>query len=259
LSADRDPRDATLQALLRRHSDETPSQDLDAAIRAAAHHAVKQPQARPSAAWRVWIPLAAAASIAAILIGEAPRAPRVDSEPATVTDAPAKLAAERAREQSPPDFPVLRAPTATSTDDVESRIESLAKREQVPTIAGAKPDMAGQRAAPLSRALNRSARADSVARIDAMPDVAGGPALADAPSAAPAPSATADSARTTAKLRQESPAPATPAEWIARIRALRSAGNDIEAARELARFREAQKDADLMLPDDLRAWAAARR
>ena len=71
--ADGDPIDPKLEALLREHSTDAPSSDIDAAILAAAHRAVQSaPQSAVNRAaeatrpWRWWMPLAAAATIGAI-------------------------------------------------------------------------------------------------------------------------------------------------------------------------------------------------
>jgi len=260
MSADDDARDPTLRALVRRHSNETPPVRLDAAIRAAARDAVQKPPVRRSAAWRVWIPLAAAASITAVLIGEAPRAPMVNDErAAAVTDMPEKRAADRAAAVSA--APEVAAGAGqrqrAQPDDVQPRLQSLAKSEQAPTATSAKPDIDERRPSSISRELN--AKTDSLSRTDPTSKAASATTEAGALPAAPAASAMGERARTGAPARQEASTPSTPADRIARIRALRASGNDAEAARELARFRETHKDADLLLPDDLRAWAAALR
>jgi hypothetical protein len=46
----------------------------------------------------------------------------------------------------------------------------------------------------------------------------------------------------------------SPAEWIAQIRRLRAEGNFESAAKELVAFRAAYRDAELLLPQELRDW-----
>jgi hypothetical protein len=48
-------------------------------------------------------------------------------------------------------------------------------------------------------------------------------------------------------------------DWIARLRALRNAGDADEALRELRRYRATFDDADAQLPPDLAEWARSRR
>lgn len=261
MSADGDARDATLQALVRRHSNETPSAVLDAEILAAAHEAVIHEPVRRSAAWRIWMPLAAAASIAAVLIGEAPRAPMVNSERAIVTDVPEKRDVDHTGQVSA----AAESASATQqppaqTNEAPSRLQALTKSERAPAAVPAKPPPGDdRRQLSISRDLDGQRRADAPANADATSSITSARKEAGASPAAPAPNAMGEPARTSAPARQAMALPATPADWIARIRALRSAGNDAEAARELARFREAYADADTRLPEDLRAWAAARR
>ena len=74
MTVDRDAFDPALDALLRAHSDETPPTEVDAAILSAAHRAVASAPRNAndgagSRPWRRWLPLAAAATIAAIAFG----------------------------------------------------------------------------------------------------------------------------------------------------------------------------------------------
>ena len=118
---------------------------------------------------------------------------------------------------------------------------------------------------------------------DASDSSAGGPATPPAPfptqeRGGPAPAAAsrerpaAETAPASKPQRQEAAAtagaasgvvvaPATrpAADWITRMRALRSEGKTHEAEQELARFRAAFSDADARLPADLRSWADSLR
>jgi hypothetical protein len=46
-------------------------------------------------------------------------------------------------------------------------------------------------------------------------------------------------------------------DWIALIRRLRDEGKTVEATRELAAFRAAHADHEMLLPADLRDWHPA--
>jgi hypothetical protein len=78
-------------------------------------------------------------------------------------------------------------------------------------------------------------------------------------SAAPAPAPQASAAAGALRESADGDARRTRADWIARIRALRDAGNVAEARAELTRFRAAFEDADARLPADLREWATSPR
>ena len=93
MSTDPD-RDPALAALWREHSTETPSPRVDAAILAAAHSAAasgsntgsRSPAAR---AWRWWVPLAAAALVAVVVVGvKPPSETMVDDAAPSATDMP---------------------------------------------------------------------------------------------------------------------------------------------------------------------------
>lgn len=216
MNADRDPIDPALAALLREHSAETPSAEVDAAILAAAHRAVGsvprvQDRAFARQAWRWWMPLAAAAVIGVVVIGVLPLAPTVvDDTSRVVTDAPA----------APPPVSEPRAAAAAPSPKV---------------ARGHEPSM-------------QDKRTEATAPASAMNKQSAVGALRDQSSAG--------------GLRKSQGGNAeqlTPDAWIARIRALRAEGQQAEAMRELARFRDAFPDADARLPADLRAWVDQRR
>jgi len=102
----------------------------------------------------------------------------------------------------------------------------------------APPPSSADAAVARQRAENESDRAQPDARAPAQP--------------APAPAAPASG-----RLLDESRAHRDPVEWIARLRALRAAGDNDTAARELKAFRATYDDADTRLPEDLRSWAAS--
>src|SRR5437016_5633180 len=123
MMSDHDPFDAKLDAMLRNHSTEMPSRELDHAILAAAHRAVqsaphgtKKP-AEATSPWRWWMPLAAAATIGAMTIGVFQLLPKEQPDVATttiVTDTPpARSQPEATSPTSPP------APASVEKDRVE--------------------------------------------------------------------------------------------------------------------------------------------
>src|SRR5881275_2393125 len=124
MNADRDHIDSALDALLRAHSTDMPSREVEGAILAAAHRAV---QSTPRSAeaprpWRRWMPLAAAATIAAITVGVLQLSPKSgDTTAAVVTDAP-QVASE--------------APPATArADRVEEAPAANVQAQRAPALA----------------------------------------------------------------------------------------------------------------------------
>ena len=70
MTPDREPLDPALGAMLRENLAETPPAHVDAAIMRAAHRAVvSAPRAHSRRPWRLWLPLAAAATVTAVVIG----------------------------------------------------------------------------------------------------------------------------------------------------------------------------------------------
>ena len=247
MNPEREPFDPTLDALLRKHSDEMPSSDIDAAILAAAHRAVQSaPRAAEKAAeatspWRWWMPLAAAATIGAITIGVFQLMPK-KPEPTTATvvsDTPSSAVAVPAPNIPPP-------PAASMNKDKAEapRAQAEAPRAKVHADRAAPaqaPKRNNERAAapepfPARErdALEQGASAGAVARQEA--PQAAAPALS--------------------KQMAADAQVASPEQWIARIRALLGDGKSEDAARELIAFRAAYPDADARLPAELHAWAA---
>ena len=256
--ADGDPIDPKLEALLREHSTDAPSSDIDAAILAAAHRAVQSaPQSAVNRAaeatrpWRWWMPLAAAATIGAIAIGVLQVTPKESDSTATVvSDTPPAI-------RSKPEQVQPTAPAASvGKDNVEAprpsseapHAPSEAPRAKVrvdrpPPSPAPAQKMEAERGASAEPFPSRER--DAVEQANA----AGAMARSEAPRA------------TAPALAKQSVAAAdaqatSPEQWIARIRALLADGKTQYAEQELIAFRAAYPDADARLPAELRAWAA---
>lgn len=196
--------------------DEAPREQTRATILAAAGRAV---EARPRAVDRVrrWrFPLAAAATvlIGAIAVLVATRTEREADQLAT---APAEAAAQPSADIYAPE------PPATAPEAMRSHSPSpLAERPQLapPVQKSEAPAVA---AAPAAGDAVASAEARSERRAAAGESVGTRAARESAPTASAA----------------NEP---EPAQWVERIVALRAAGRDDEADRELKRFRERHPD-----------------
>lgn len=214
--------DRRIDAAWRAASAEEPPAALDTAILAAAHREIGAgprpvstegtPRTR-----RVWLPLAAAATIGAIAFGllqlvppDQLGAPVADN--AVVTDVPS-TAAKRAQEAA--------APTAR---EAAPKVSALAERKDEPATAAM-----GSAAVPPAR----QAQLGKVAAEHA----SDGPAVA-----------------TQARVRDRAALPV--ADWIVLIRQLRDEGKNDEANKELAAFRAVHADHARLLPPDLRDWRA---
>jgi hypothetical protein len=262
MNADRDLRDPALDAAWRTHSSEMPPAHLDAAILAEAHRAVGSvPRATGGGAaatrpWRWWMPLAAAATIGAIAFGVLQLSPSErDATTAIVSDTPSSAETQRealaARKDAPPEPVPLRPREAPPSSGIAvpsapAQPKPAPPKTAPPTFAPSPSSVAAEpESKPAAEESKREER--PVARSDA--GATDQRVAAQRPAAAAAPVgkvAVADDARV----------PRDSAEWIARIRAQHAAGNLQEAARELTAFRAAYRDADMRLPEDLRAWAA---
>ena len=250
--ADGDPIDPKLGALLREHSTDAPSSDIDAAILAAAHRAVQSaPQSAVNRAaeatrpWRWWMPLAAAATIGAIAIGVLQVTPKESDSTATVvSDTPPAIRSKPQQVQ-----PTAPAASVGKDNGEAPRASREAPRAKVrvdrpaPSPAPAQK-MEAERAASAEPFPSRER--DAVEQANA----AGAMARSEAPRA------------TAPALAKQSVAAAdaqatSPEQWIARIRALLADGKTQYAEQELIAFRAAYPDADARLPAELRAWAAA--
>jgi hypothetical protein len=122
-----------------------------------------------------------------------------------------------------------------------------------PSLAAASPPADAQARADARARDEAQAREDTgiAAEVGGVTDRVEGP-NADLRTAERSQSAIAASAAADGRARSI-------AEWIARLRALRNAGDADEALRELRRYRAAFDDADARLPPDLAEWARSRR
>jgi hypothetical protein len=207
--------------------------------------------------------------------------PAAPEPPASAAARPPRAGASPPRPAAPPPTPKSQAPRedagaergvdAASTHRAQRAPEPFpARKEGAREATGAAPLAPGTMAEP----------ADVPAAVPPPPVTAAAPRPPNDPASGPtadrSQSATGlgDRAVTAGAARRSvageaplgksiagaEPAPARePDAWIARIRALHAAGNLEEAARELAAFRAAYRDADARLPESLRAWAATIR
>lgn len=231
--------------------DEAPREGTRASILATAARAV---EAKPRAVDRMrhWrFPLAAAATVLlstiAVLV-----ATRTEQEAAKLAAAPPEATAQpsadiyapeppAAAPAAPPPAPAQPAPSAQTPQaqppqaapraaDAANRLEAPAEKFEAPAVAAAP--------APPRAATDAVASSEARAERSATNGESAGPGAAR--ERAPATAATAEPA---------------PAQWIERIVALRAAGRDDEADRELKRFRERHPDFKLP-PAALRKQAA---
>ena len=269
MNADREPFDPTLDALLRKHSDEMPSSDIDAAILAAAHRAVQSaPRATDKAAeatspWRWWMPLAAAATIGAITIGVFQLMPK-EPEPTTtvVSDTPSSAVAVPAPNIPPPpaasmnkdkaEAPRAQAEAPRAKVRADRAVPAQAPKSNNERAAAPEPFPARERDAAARESVGSApnrVEAESKTQTAEQDNAAGTLTRREAPRAAAPAIAKQSAASADAQV-------ASPEQWIARIRALLADGKSEDAARELIAFRAAYPDADARLPAELRAWAA---
>ena len=263
MNPEREPFDPTLDALLRKHSDEMPSSDIDAAILAAAHRAVQSaPRAAEKAAeatspWRWWMPLAAAATIGAIAIGVFQLMPE-EPEPTTATvvsDTPSSAVAVPAPNIPPPPAASMNKDKAEAPRGkvrADRAAPAQAPKSNNERAAAPEPFPARERDAGVRESVGSAANrveAESKTQTAEQDNAAGALMRREAPRA-PAPAIAKQSAASAdAQV-------ASPEQWIARIRALLADGKSEDAARELIAFRAAYPDADARLPAELHVWAA---
>jgi type IV secretory pathway VirB10-like protein len=225
--------------------DEAPRAETRAAVLAAAARVV---EAKPRAVDRMrhWrFPLAAAATVListiAVLV-----ATRTEQEAAKIAAAPPETSAQASADIYAPEPPAA-APAAPPPAPAQP-----APSAETPQAAPPAPQ-AARRAAPPAEKLEAPAVAAAPAAPPAAADaVASSEARAER-SAADSESAGLRAARE--RARAAAPAELAPAQWIERIVALREAGRDDEADRELKRFRERYPDFKLP-PAALRKAAA---
>ena len=260
-----------MQALYRESAGEEPGPALDRRILDAVRAdlaAAAAAKARPVPWWKGWLP--AATALAAVVVGvsltwrvmdeqerqlreelqaapaasEAARQPAADTAaapaparagssspvPANAPVAPEREVAVTAKPPASPEPPAFSAPAAPAPAVVLPQ-EVEAKKAARPEVREmeSRRDAVVQDAAP---ALSRSAPKSEAGRLGASNEAAG------AVSSAPA-----------AKALAEREA-ASPEAWLQRIRELRAAGREAEAAQSLARFR--QRYPDFPLPADMK-------
>ena len=230
---DREPIDPALDAMLRDHSAEAPPAHVDAAILAAAHRAVaSSPRASSRRHWRLWVPLAAAATVTAVVVGLRPgETPAPEVAPAATV-------------------PLQAAPgPSAATPDESNTAAPTAKLQSRAAVSSPAPPAQSITPPPPRRDEAAAGAAAPPARTEVPAD------LREAPRAA-APEQHAREARvTSAQVSQD----ARVAETIERIRSLRRDGREADAVAALAHLREMVNDADSRLPPDLRAWASTIR
>ena len=264
--ADGDPIDPKLEALLREHSTDAPSSDIDAAILAAAHRAVQSaPQSAVNRAaeatrpWRWWMPLAAAATIGAIAIGVLQVTPKESDSTATVvSDTPPAI-------RSKPEQVQPSAPAASVGKDNGEAPRVASEAPRAPSEAPRAPSEAPRAKVrvdrpPPSPAPAQKMEAERGASAEPFPsrerDAVEQANAAGAMARSEAPRATAPALAKQSVAAADAQA-TSPEQWIARIRALLADGKTQYAEQELIAFRAAYPDADARLPAELRAWAAA--
>jgi hypothetical protein len=145
MTADREPVDPALDAMLRENARETPPAHVDAAILAAAHRAVASaPRARSRRHWRLWVPFAAAATVAAVVIGlhpverQAPEATRASDVPPGAASRQSAAASDRsntpmrdAKPQAQAGAPASAHEAQRATASARHADEASAANEQV--------------------------------------------------------------------------------------------------------------------------------
>jgi hypothetical protein len=224
MAAESDLHDPSLAALMREHSTEVPSPDVDSAILASAHDAIRLEvhRTRVGRFFRVALPIAAAASIAVVIVHLQPVVP------------------------TPP--PSAKPSMAEKPRFDSARLEDTRKEDAEKRTADAQKTPA-QAAAPQPQS-PRIANSFSAppGNVPVQPSQSGANEGSDIRQAG----AAARGGGEHLSIRGRADAP-TPDQWIARIRALRDAGKQQEALDELARFRATFPDANARLPEDLRA------
>jgi hypothetical protein len=169
------------------------------------------------------------------------------------------------REAEPPSAKVERA-RPPSLAQSQSRDAAVSSTQGASNAPPASPTFAPPPSlAAASPPADAQARADARARDEAQARVDTGTAaevggVTNRVEAANADLRTAERSKSAIAASAAADGPARSiADWIARLRALRNAGDADEALRELRRYRAAFDDADARLPPDLAEWARSRR
>jgi hypothetical protein len=244
-------RDASLEGAWHRGSTEQPSARVDAAILAAAHHALAAGNDRPAAAparalarqrWSRWAPMAAAAAVAGLAFTLVQILPREPGRTRTldVREAPAPAAQEStvptAQETATPAAPeVAPTPVPAQAGSVE-RKDNASPRTSDRDNASV-PQMASP---PAASATPQSLALEAIEERSSFED-RGSPGTAR--------SKAADATLNEGGVHVD--------EWVQRIVALHAAGDVAAAAAELRAFRAAEPGADRQLPESLREWAGS--
>jgi hypothetical protein len=169
------------------------------------------------------------------------------------------------REAEPPSAKVERArpPSLAQSQSRDAAVSSTQGASNAPpasptfapppSLAAASPPADAQARADARARDEAQAREDTgiAAEVGGVTDRVEGP-NADLRTAERSQSAIAASAAADGRARSI-------ADWIARLRELRNAGDAEEALRELRRYRATFDDADARLPPDLAEWARSRR
>ena len=249
MSADRDPIDPALAALLREHSAETPPAGVDAAILAAAHRAVgSAPRARHRAL-----------ASQAVAVVDAARGRSGDRRCRDRRAAAGADASSTTPRRSSRDAP-SRGEAATRVLENRGPRAAEAGRVAEAPQRSAPPSTTAPAAHECSGSDRCSAREAGVRErrpaIGCRPTTRGREPASAADAAVREQSA-AEGLRKFSGTMPEKPAPDAWIARIARIARRREAGGSVAGARAIPR--EAYPDADARLPADLREWAVQFR
>jgi hypothetical protein len=231
-----DLRDDAVASAWRDESNEAPPTALDAAIRAAARSELGG-KARVKTRRNRWLPLAAAATVAALAFGVLRWLPPGSYDVApTRTDPVSESRTLESRAPAPP------APPIRQTPESDAAVANDVARTAEPPIDRS-----------MEEAASSAAQADAVAaQQKSSAPAPTGPAagiVSESISRAATPAAPA-AAETATQVQRE------PQAWINEIEALHAAGHYDRAAVRLREFRGSYADADERLPQKLREWAA---
>jgi hypothetical protein len=234
---DAELRDDRVASAWRGESNETPPEALDAAIRAAARSELRG-KSRVTLRNNRWLPLAAAASVAALAFGVLRWLPPGSQDVAPIRSDP--VSESRTPESRAPARP---APTAEQTRESDAAVAYDDDATSEPSI-----DRGTEETAPSAAQLDALAaekKSSTPTRTGPAEGIASESISRRAPPAAPVAAETA-----AAQANRE------PQAWIDEIEALHAAGDYDRAAARLREFRSRHADADERLPRELRKWAA---
>ncbi|MGE0355370.1 MAG: hypothetical protein AB7P08_00505 [Burkholderiales bacterium] len=262
-----EPRDPRVRAAYRALPDETPSPELDAAIRAAARRAAGS---RPGGARRWQVPISIAA-VLALAIGvslqvERERPLRIDEgAPPSAGSAEYPVPAAEPEQQAAPAKPAAPAPLLKESAPVRAEPPRAAPdakrfapdpprpaepaRANVAPPPAASPPAAAMPSAPSASPMPAAAPRPSAVTMPSAAPPSAADAAAPARAAAPQPLGRAKSEAARESVSQEEKAvagvagaPDSPERQLERIAALRERGLHDEADRALAEFRRLHPD-----------------